>query len=888
MPSAKRNYLRSRQNQRADKANDEAVVAKEDENFYKERANNIATRLKEARVALNQNAKDTADKDAEIAHLRGMKTEFDAATIKLAEQAESSAVKDAEIARLQNVINSDVGMISSPLHEPHPDHPRGISSMDGRRGDRNTKVWADEARRALLRTFAERPDQQHAARLNIITKDIRAEDICGALDHRVDVAECVPHHFLDTAVRKGQQDFSDFLQSNITPAVGENLTKTLMLSRVKYARLNAKLFETTKENEDGNRVSVPLRFNNVKAPRLPGRHLLDKYRFEILHAFELDVEDEGLSTSVNLRRVITKDVLASIEQGFFVMSEGEVRQIDGRQVQVMKYTDTANQFKGMKVTASAVQLPDGSCTPNSPFHTSEYALYEGGDGYEDINELGRHEVEQANELLRNQTLEILLGVPLHGPLPKGSTERPCVELIVRCPLNFRFGGDQSHMNSMNCLGGCNCICPCTYCECSKHEMTNLEFDKKHTVRTRQRIILLAHAELGKCPGCDKEIVPKGEVKDRAKQVAIAVEGDVVPVVSQLKRKKGQAKVTHSSLHFGVVLGRIPPYLLEPSHWITCLLHLNLCIVRGLFTRTIVAEFGKLPQDTAEQKISHAKQVDAMAALLDQAGLKMKKNKLTKNASKEVSNYDERLKNSGLGGRDAEHLMNARNAILMLMFPEASCGPWYSDEELFASQESFDQYETDAEKQHEFSSTAMKHSYRVRRAWYTWDKTWKLLTKKMEYPADDPSTLTKVEVKKVWAARADEVFELSKIFVTCWVSSVGATQGLYLHILVKHIPDQIREYGDLNTRQTQGLKHCHAARKRVGLHATNRKAGQRIKTMLAHVVLKKESMQQDEKQANCLREALMKQKKSDYDRDRFAKLQRLENARLLCEADVGLV
>ena len=69
--------------------------------------------------------------------------------------------------------------------------------------------------------------------------------------------------------------------------------------------------------------------------------------------------------------------------------------------------------------------------------------------------------------------------------------------------------------------------------------------------------------------------------------------------------------------------------------------MNLCIVRGLFTRTIVAELGKLPQNASFTKI-----IDAMAELLCTAGLKIKKNKLKKNTGKAASKYDERLKTAG--------------------------------------------------------------------------------------------------------------------------------------------------------------------------------------------------------------------------------------------------
>ena len=61
--------------------------------------------------------------------------------------------------------------------------------------------------------------------------------------------------------------------------------------------------------------------------------------------------------------------------------------------------------------------------------------------------------------------------------------------------------------------------------------------------------------------------------------------------------------------------------------------------------------------------------------------------------------------------------------------------------------------------------------------------------------------------------------------------------MYLHLLVAHFPSQIRMYGDMRVRQTQGLEHCHAIRKEIGRKATNRKKGQRLLTMLTHHVVR---------------------------------------------------
>lgn len=101
---------------------------------------------------------------------------------------------------------------------------------------------------------------------------------------------------------------------------------------------------------------------------------------------------------------------------------------------------------------------------------------------------------------------------------------------------------------------------------------------------------------------------------------------------------------------------------------------------------------------------------------------------------------------------------------------------------------------------------------------------------------DYSDTTKTH-REVWAERADEVELLAHEYVKGWVASVqGKTQGLYLHILPRHIPEEIRKWGDLRVRSSQGLEHCHKNRKRIGLEATNRRKGQRLLTMMVHVTV----------------------------------------------------
>ena len=85
--------------------------------------------------------------------------------------------------------------------------------------------------------------------------------------------------------------------------------------------------------------------------------------------------------------------------------------------------------------------------------------------------------------------------------------------------------------------------------------------------------------------------------------------------------------------------------------------------------------------------------------------------------------------------------------------------------------------------------------------------------------------------QVWDIRALEVEAECAKFVTTHKLAVGTTEGLYLHILHAHAGQQVRRWGDLRVRQSQGLEHSHAKRKKIGLNGTNRKVGQRLETML---------------------------------------------------------
>ena len=107
--------------------------------------------------------------------------------------------------------------------------------------------------------------------------------------------------------------------------------------------------------------------------------------------------------------------------------------------------------------------------------------------------------------------------------------------------------------------------------------------------------------------------------------------------------------------------------------------------------------------------------------------------------------------------------------------------------------------------------------------HIWREYWGLVHKTLETD------------KTEWEKRAEELEVSGAKFVKQWVAAHKRTQGLYLHLLVAHIPDMVRAHGDLVPYQTSGLEHMHSVRKRIGLRNTNRKKGERTTQIMMQLI-----------------------------------------------------
>ena len=162
-------------------------------------------------------------------------------------------------------------------------------------------------------------------------------------------------------------------------------------------------------------------------------------------------------------------------------------------------------------------------------------------------------------------------------------------------------------------------------------------------------------------------------------------------------------------------------------------------------------------------------------------------------------------------------------------PDVHCGPWIDVEKLCGPDKiQGKKLENEAVTLAKTKESAVQR-FKVLKVWHAWGVAWGLLNAPLD-STDVSSTLSTTELRE---ERAKDLERVLSVFVGFHIAAVGTTEGLYLHMLHAHAPDQVRLFGDLRVRQTQGLEHAHKIRKQIGLLGTNRKQGQRLATMLCH-------------------------------------------------------
>jgi hypothetical protein len=241
-------------------------------------------------------------------------------------------------------------------------------------------------------------------------------------------------------------------------------------------------------------------------------------------------------------------------------------------------------------------------------------------------------------------------------------------------------------------------------------------------------------------------------------------------------------VCHSTLHFNQKIGQLPLLKLPAEKWCICVLHMHLAIVGMIFKKSVLEDnsLGSLMSGgRSEGTLAHG-----LFLLLKAAGVHLK---LPHAPENDVNKFYHSISKHKFAGADASKLLAVWPQVMQLVFPDSRRK---GNKPL---QERYD-----------------NHCH----VWKFWaDQLWPLIQN---------TDIDRTQKANQLQSKAIE-------FVTLWVNATGGTQNLYLHLLVKHLPEQVRPGTPLSMPcdpwflQTQSLESKHSFRKKIHLNRTNKHA-----------------------------------------------------------------
>ena len=367
--------------------------------------------------------------------------------------------------------------------------------------------------------------------------------------------------------------------------------------------------------------------------------------------------------------------------------------------------------------------------------------------------------------------------------------------------------DHKAVHDNNALAGVGSGCPCGYCTISQSDIGSGDatVQKSGTIRTIKDIALLAHLELGVCPGCHLTIVE--EVTDQKTQVQRAQVGDPSPksipkvMKEAFKRVHGKNPTTtsYTVLHFGVRHATRMILYIEPMKLYIDLMHMNNCCIKMLCERTVWIPL--LNFITTRQK----KQLKAggddsgtlsfviFQYLKDVARVTCPKVPTPENTKTLVCGvWYKSLISISINGKDANAILDkeVEEHLHSLIHPAAERAektdgsPDTTDSQFV--QATFDEYK------------------KSKRLWRIYRKCWHMLNKE---GLDRETKATRCE-------------KLGMDFMKWWAKGKQTTH-IYPHLMAAHLPAQIRQLGvDITRVQTQSMELGHQPIKRLGRSGCN--------------------------------------------------------------------
>jgi hypothetical protein len=603
------------------------------------------------------------------------------------------------------------------------------------------------------------------------------------------VMDLLPERHI-TAIKKiGAEKIAKSLAAHWTADRCLYIKQTCRLSNVKYNLLRDAL---TKGLDPITGRSVPLVIDGTLIHPIASKYACTKRFQQICEEYGLQESVDGKVAWVNVEKKIRMDIEEHIRMGHLKISqdgneEWVVTGLDDKPIVFCFSFDAANFHKGMKQTSFGYKIANLiNAAANSPHVFHEFALMEGKDNHEAILEHVGEIIEQVHAIILTGSIAI--------SVPRAAQDIISVafnteDVVACCDL---VAGRSNFGQS-----GCNAKKPCFFCDCAKEDLCRPDifddkklkkatgdkfddkicnlinrFNSKFTSRDIETSNLLAHVELGTCPACRLEIVD--EITDPESQILRAQPGDKPPPVPEQYNGTSWS-VLHSCQNYGEkVLFRIPV-----TQWAVCILHMNLRITGMMFERTVLRNLMKDPRSKSKTDAKTSSSNSRASHLYDLLLALRIPCKLFSCPKNSVGKFYNSISKHSFAGNDSAKCISAYESILKVAFPSSAWDPNHAD------------------YNHESDDT--KRYNRAVAVWKQWaEEVWPLINN-LELAKEDKATKLEVEGKK---------------FMRLWVAAAGEhTSHVYPHILVAHLPNQIRDLPmDPWYFQTQCLEHKHKFRK----------------------------------------------------------------------------
>jgi hypothetical protein len=563
--------------------------------------------------------------------------------------------------------------------------------------------------------------------------------------------------------------FRDEIEKHWSVSRTLHLKLMTLMSRAHYTYVRNSLSGAINDEGHWERTKSA---SGVTFPRLvPWAHIMH-FMKELEITMGMKPSEEGDSVTLDLDTNIRFEIAQRLKDGLLTLNaNNQLVDKQGKRVLLQYKGDAANMHKGMKQTVFGVTFPYCSRTPHAqaPGEYKMLLCYADGDHTENLLKHGAEHLATVNRAVIHTKWEF-----------------PELGDGVWAQIDWCIGGDLSCLNSLLGNAGCNASYPCPLCECPKEHMAHTDKLGQYvtTKRSLEKIRLMTHTALGVCPACKMEIVAtEADVIDSKKQMVRAQLGDKPPTMKSVGGTGVWNKV-HRSCKYGTPV----PFDVPIDEYIICILHMNLRFVGAMFEALIVN--GLASGGLGERQVAY------LEASLSMMGMQFRSSKLQPKPNRLKKMWTGTLKMGGADTRKFMHKANPEAILRNCVFPK-----WMREPPPGSTASAKRRYAEPARKCEE-ACTAFK----------TWRVCWALLNKDVGPTQDDRNK------------RAEEVEIAGRAFVDAFRAAHKNTQGLYLHMLVAHVPDMIRKYGDLRPFQTQGVEHHHSKRKKIHLHNTNRRKG----------------------------------------------------------------